>query len=88
MKLTDDSLASRMRAVETRLAAVETAHDATRRSVIEHEEWMRAFDVKLDAIKDSMSAIRSEMRSSSRERAMGFVLILILIFVFFVFVLD
>lgn len=78
------ALAHTLSDVETRLKAVEAGlavvHQTTqimskeqetiRRSVAEHDEWMRKFETKLDTARDAVDTIRQEMRSSSRERLM------------------
>lgn len=87
MKKKDD----RLRDIESRLDKMEIAttkismdHHELKRSVAEHDEWMRKFETKLESAKVGLDSVRKEMRASSFERLAWLGTALTTIFIFFV----
>lgn len=82
-KKADHTLETRISVMESRLAVVETTQATMQKSVDAHEKWMHELDIKLDAARDAVSTVRSEIRSASTERKV--LLAAVLLIIFFIF---
>lgn len=85
-KKIDPTLENRISVMESRLAVVETTQATMQKSVDAHEKWMHEFDIKLDAARDAVSSVRSEIRSASTERKVLVAVVLLIIFFIFLMV--
>lgn len=91
MRQRDDALSKRMEMVELRLLDVEKTtkvvvadQDAMRRSLAEHEEWMRSLDTKLESARAAVDVLKSEVQAMSMPRLAGFGFVLGCIFILLV----
>lgn len=76
-----DQFEARVADLERNTATLATDQDAIRRRLVEHDEWMRSFDTKLESAHVAVDSLRLEVRATSWRRLAGFGLVLACVFI-------